>query len=314
MLKPSRRIGAAFLLISLVPLTSFGWNRTGHRAIALIAYRELDPATRHKVAELLRKNPAAHDLWTDRRINSENDPDVDAFFHAATFPDDVRPPSTFSREFHHGTHHYVNIRYAPGTPSPSSVALPPGEENILTSYRANIASVKAGTRVPDDQRAVALCWIFHQEGDIHQPLHAVARFSKTFPEGDRGGNLVSPFPNPRGSRFYSRNLHAYWDDLLGDDDKLKTFDQLAHEVDGLVKEYPRDRFSPAELATLDILDWANESRADAIKTVYRDLDPEIKSYSELPTAYEAEARKLGRRRIALAGYRMAAVLKVLFKD
>jgi hypothetical protein len=25
-------------------------------------------------------------------------------------------------------------------------------------------------------------------GDIHQPLHAVARFSKALPEGDRGGN------------------------------------------------------------------------------------------------------------------------------
>ena len=64
----------------------------------------------------------------------------------------------------------------------------------------------------------------------------------------------------------------------------------------------------------DVRAWARESVEAAKDTAYRDLDPEVASYDELPVAYEAEAQKLGRRRIALAGYRLAEVLNDLFGD
>ena len=31
--------------------------------------------------------------------------------------------------------------------------------------------------------AIALCWLLHLYGDLHQPLHCVARFSPEFPDG-----------------------------------------------------------------------------------------------------------------------------------
>src|SRR2546425_8507388 len=96
---------AAWLVLTLAPLSTYGWNRTGHRTIALIAYRQLDEGTRQKVAALLRKNPIAYDVWNGKKINSDTDPAADAFMHASTFPDDVRPPSQFSQEFHRPTHH-----------------------------------------------------------------------------------------------------------------------------------------------------------------------------------------------------------------
>ena len=40
-------------------------------------------------------------------------------------------------------------------------------------------------------KSLHLCWVFHQAGDIQQPLHPVAWFSKALPEGDRGGNGVT---------------------------------------------------------------------------------------------------------------------------
>jgi hypothetical protein len=49
-----------------------------------------------------------------------------------------------------------------------------------------------------------------------------------------------------------------------------------------------------------------------LKVVYRDLDPEITNFHELPVAYDAEARKAARRRAALAGYRLADELNRLF--
>jgi len=310
---------AALVCLLLAPLTStsYAWNRTGHRATALIAYQQLDAGTRQKVAALLRKNPTAYDLWTGRKINSDTDPDADAFMHASTWADDVRPPSLFSKDFHRSPHHYVNQPYAPsGTSSSvSKTQAPADEESILSTYRANLAIVKS-TRpeVTDAARAIALCWIFHQVGDIHQPLHAISRYSNAFPQGDRGGNLVHPFPNPRGNRPYSKNLHAYWDDLLGDDDVVRTYEALSERIAVLVSEFPRSKFRPAVLDEDDIAAWARESAEAARDTVYGDLDPEVTSYDELPVTYEAEAQKLGRRRMALAGYRLAEVLDDLFGD
>jgi hypothetical protein len=296
------------------PPPAHAWNRTGHRAMALIAYRQLDEGTRQKVAALLRKNPLAYDLWTGKKINSDTDPAADAFMQASTFADDVRPPSRFSQEFHHPTHHYVTFRYVTRDDGKRS-GEPSDEENLITTYLANIAILKSHQPgVSDARKALALCWIFHQEGDIHQPLHAVSRYSSAFPEGDRGGNLVHPFPNPRGTRPYSKNLHAYWDDQLGDDDVVKTFDALTERVEVLISEFPRAKFSKAELDVDDVRIWARESVELARDTVYRDLDPEVSSYDELPVAYEADAQKLARRRIALAGYRLAEILNDLFGD
>lgn len=309
----STMTAAASLL--LTPLAAYGWNRTGHRASALIAYRQLDEGTRRKVAAVLRKNPLARDLWGEPKITGVTDADADAFMNASTFPDDVRPPSPFSKAYHHSTHHYVNFGYVPNDPTRTVIEPPAGEESILTTYRANIATVK-GTKagVDDAARAIALCWIFHQLGDIHMPLHAVSRFSRTFPEGDRGGNQVMPFPNPRGSRPYSKNLHAYWDDLLGDDDRVTTFAELDRVVAALVDEFPRSRFTDSELKDNDIHAWAMESLAAARGTVYRNLDPETKGHDVLPPDYEEDAQKLARRRIALSSYRLAVVLEDLFGE
>jgi hypothetical protein len=307
--------GLTMAWLVLAPLPSYGWNRTGHRAIALIAYRQLDEPTRQKVAALLRKNPLAHDLWTGKKINSDTDPAADAFMHGATYADDVRPPSLFSPEFHHATHHYVNFRYVPKDEGENVGEPPAGEENLLTTYAGYVATVKSRQAdVSDAKRAIALCWIFHQQGDIHQPLHAISRYSNAFPQGDRGGNLVHPFPNPRGSRPYSKNLRAYWDDMLGDDDVVKTFDALNERVEVVLSEFPRASFRKAEIDELDVYVWCRESIDAARETVYRELDPEVASYEALPVAYEAEAQKLARRRIALAGYRLAELLNDLFGD
>jgi hypothetical protein len=302
----------AGLAMSGVP--SYGWNRTGHRATALIAYRQLDEGTRQKVAALLRRNPVAHDLWTGKKINSDTDPALDAFMQASTFPDDVRPPSLFSAEYHHGTEHYVTFRLGLKDDGKRS-ADPTEDDDLFASYAAYTATVKSHQpEVSDARKALALCWILHQVGDIHQPLHAVSRYSNAFPEGDRGGNLIHPFPNPRGKRPYSKSLHSYWDDMLGDDDVVKTFDALAERVEVVLSEFPRARFRKAEIEQDDVRTWARESCDAARDVVYRDLDPEVASYDELPVAYEADAQKLARRRIALAGYRLAEVLNDLFGD
>jgi hypothetical protein len=161
--------------------------------------------------------------------------------------------------------------------------------------------------VPAEGRAVALSWIFHQLGDIHQPLHSVARFSKALPEGDRGGNLVK-IKNPLATGQYGGNLHAYWDDLVGTDVAPDAIERLA---DGLIAEYPLKTFE-AEIKKTSIEAWAEESVALSLRTVYHNLDPKITEFPDAPIGYQADAQRAARRRVALAGYRLAEELTRLF--
>lgn len=51
--------------------------------------------------------------------------------------------------------------------------------------------------------------LIHYVGDIHQPLHAVSRYAKDFPTGDRGGNSFKIT-----SKDGISNLHALWDSAV----------------------------------------------------------------------------------------------------
>lgn len=58
--------------------------------------------------------------------------------------------------------------------------------NILTAMAENERVVK---KESDPQRkAIAVAWLFHLVGDIHQPLHTAQLFTIDYPKGDRGGN------------------------------------------------------------------------------------------------------------------------------
>ena len=157
-----------------------------------------------------------------------------------------------------------------------------------------------------DEKALHLSWILHQESDIHQPLDAVARISRSLPEGDRGGNDVH-LPNPRGQKEWSNNLHAYWDDLLDWHEDPAIIERLATE---LIHEHPASSFTE-DLKKTEIRDWADESVQICLKTVYNSIDPESTKLVAIPTGYESAAQKVGRQRISLAGYRLANELRRL---
>ena len=59
----------------------------------------------------------------------------------------------------------------------------PAPVNILTAMAENESVAK---NVSDGERkAIALAWLFHLVGDIHQPLHTAQLFSIEYPKGDR---------------------------------------------------------------------------------------------------------------------------------
>lgn len=58
-------------------------------------------------------------------------------------------------------------------------------------------------------QSYALRLLIHYIGDVHQPLHCLARVDATYPAGDRGGNSFN-LPN----HYEANNLHSVWDSIL----------------------------------------------------------------------------------------------------
>lgn len=94
--------------------------------------------------------------------------------YAARWPDDIRG----DRAWDHPEWHYIN---APLTRDGVSGS-PPAAPNILTALE-QASEVLQKPSSTDAEKAVALCWVFHLVGDVHQPLHAVKPVQCALPRG-----------------------------------------------------------------------------------------------------------------------------------
>ncbi len=268
-----------FLL--LAPLSAHAWSAAGHMATAEIAYQRLSPAARAEADRLIA-------------VLANQDPKVDTFVAVSAWMDLLRGEDWTL----YNTWHYINLPYNAG--ALSSVA-PPRPDNVVTviqSARATLASPKAG----DFARAQALRLLLHLVGDIHQPLHAVGRFTAEHPDGDRGGNLF-PVATPE------KDLHWYWDNAAGWLPNLDATNPATWRpaLPGLVARItdgnPPDSFP--QLTEQDPMAWARESFALAVSAVYQGITP-----GATPSdAYNTRAHEVCRKRLALAGYRMADLLE-----
>jgi len=181
--------------------------------------------------------------------------------------------------------------------------------NAASVIKFLVGRIKSPTE-PDLRKAYYLAELTHLVGDIHQPLHTVTRYTPEEPRGDLGGNfflLAEAAPRP--------NLHSYWDAAGGafgfrdlrrplsnnDQNKLQTF---ANDISSM---FPRSGMT-TEVSNLDPLVWAQEGKALAIAQVY----PGIQENGVPSTTYQANAQKVTKRRIALAGYRLGEILKQTF--
>lgn len=309
----------AFLLIAL---PAIAWNDTGHETVAEIAWQNLSQSRRDKISTLLLQHPH-YRLLLATNVPSHVDTNEWVFLKAATWPDMVRPTRgtnhakpAFITAYHHADWHYTNAPYI--APADLGTVLPPGqpEGKILEALSANQAIVNDKTQ-PATNLAVALCWLLHLIGDIHQPLHCVARFSAEFPDGDRGGNLEAI--RPLTSAVV---LHAWWDDLLGTGVSYKT---IHDHATNLVQDPDLARSQLKELRHKKYSGWAAESIAAARTNAYLegqlnfvkipggDLNNVVDAaVPPLNPGYEINATTLARRRTSLAGRRLADVLKNLF--
>ncbi len=97
------------LLVSCVQ--SVAWSSGGHMVIAAEAYRQLSPALKEKVAQVLKAHPE-YDRWAEsfRADNPGLDLGMFVFMKASTWPDEIR---RHHEKYDHPHWHYVDYPLKP---------------------------------------------------------------------------------------------------------------------------------------------------------------------------------------------------------
>lgn len=290
------------------PPPTLAWNRSGHMTSGALAFLELknsDPQTLQKVIALLKEHPFYRSRWLPairRQVGMRNH-DLYLFMYAARWADDIR-----GTEWHCGDCHFINYAFKP-VGQPASVPTPdPRPVNVEQAFEEKRRIVQDRNSAPAD-KALALVWVFHLIGDVHQPLHTTALFTTQFPTGDLGGNLF--FVRRRAGQD-TTNLHSLWDGLVI---QSEAFQAVSDKARALRARTAHQRAALSELAERDFHDWSKEesfvaARIHAYQSGF--LKAGSKENGEvLPVGYLSVAVPLAERRMALAGYRLADTLKEL---
>lgn len=181
------------------------------------------------------------------------------------------------------------------------------------------------------ERALALCWLVHIMGDIHQPMHVSDLFSSDFPAGNAGATM-SYVEDPMTSKPIP--LHVLWDSNTL---RVPTVEAVDRHVQEFVTKYPRSSFPELKTHPASAADasraWAQESHQIAVDWAYelrtvsdpnKDLDADrlvqnmvrfildgiapVDAAPKLPEEYWDRLQVTAQRRITLAGYRIADLL------
>jgi len=286
-----QRLTRFLLLWILCSSTSvLAWGPEGHALIADMAERHLTPEARIEVARLLAVEGYRH------------------LDQIASWPDAMRADNPDT-----GPWHYVDIPlYALNYNQQRDCHVDQHNERVpeLTCVVVQLprfVRILADTARPDAEREVALKWVVHLVGDIHQPLH-------TEDDHDRGGN------NVRMDWYgHPANLHWIWD--LGLIERhyhwqlgpAYSFDHAAvlaqaDELDTNAHETQRQAtYLPNGISSIDKLtvSWANDAHELACHA-YRHLPAEYTSGWE--EAYQSWGWPVAKNQLQLAGVRLAAVL------
>lgn len=283
------------------------WNDTGHMIVAAIAYELLTSDAKAGANRLLRLNPD-YRRWIAGA--SDHDRDEVAFVTAATWPDAIKSKrgymddrdrpwrSIYSRSVGYEDkiqHRYWHSVRIPFSPDGTAVAAPivPNALTQIAEFRRTLSSPYAS----DDAKSYGLTWLLHIVGDLHQPLHAINRFTRAHPDGDTIGTEVLVCISTCNAG--STHLHRYWDDLLGDDYSAKAAIEAASKV---------ERAPEPEAAIADEVAWAQESFEAAKTYAYAEpIGPGSGPFT-LTEHYRKAAQKIAQQRAALAGARLATLL------
>jgi hypothetical protein len=304
----------AFFCLAFV-LPTFGWDDVGHKITGYIAWQRLSPQARDNVIRILREAPEDSQLATFYMAygpQSEAMKRLEFFMFVPTWADVVRDRefNTRYRKYHKSNWHYDDTfwRQVDGRVQ-ELTGFEEGGQAVprMKEFDAVIRNASAS----EEDKAIAIAWILHLGGDIHQPLHTSARVTETEPKGDQGGNLFHL--TPQGTRRPDQvNLHWFWDSIVGRNIPFRDGMCERHYIEAaaksMMKKHPfavlQGKVNPGKYE-----DWRRESFAYNNSVVF---SPDLKR-GQMPTVqYKKRAFKLAEQQLALAGYRLGETLNAVF--
>src|SRR5262245_7747924 len=298
-MKPGRLRSALTLglLLATIGPEAMAFGDEGHEIVAAIAYERLTPGARKQVDALLAAD----------KKDKLTAPD---FVSRATWADKYRDSDRNRKKIRYeGTRswHFVDIELDDGDLDAACNRHPPLPRGTVASAGpANdcvvdkIEQFKAELRSPlttKPEKILALKFLLHFVGDLHQPLHAADH-------RDRGGNDV---PVRFGSATKPENLHAYWDNEL-----VRRLGKDPQSVaQSLAKKITKEQVAGWSKGTP--ADWAKESFVKAKEVVYNFageviVDDHGTAVPRLDRTYDARALPVVREQLSKAGVRLAAIL------
>ena len=304
------------LLAAGLPSLSLGWDDVGHKTTAFIAWQRMSPAAREAVIKILRSAPEDSHLsafYMQYGPEPEQVRKLEYFMLVSTWADIVRDRAfeTRQRKYHKGNWHYDDTFW-------KQVA---GKVEILSGFEEGGVAVEKlsefeklirSTSASDKDKAIAIAWIMHLTGDIHQPLHTSARVTDLEPKGDQGGNLflLTPQGTPRENQ---QNLHWFWDSIIGRNIPLKgetcERDYIVPIAQRIMKRHPYSSFGVAGLDLGDYRGWQQESFKFNATDVF---SPDLVRFQTPSERYKRNAFRIAERQLALAGYRLGETLNRIF--
>ncbi|HSB95722.1 MAG TPA: S1/P1 nuclease [Spongiibacteraceae bacterium] len=296
------------LVLAIYGRNCWAWGDEGHAVIAQIAMHYLTPATRQKVAAILAGDTGAlttHDIagessWADKYRDSDREQ------YGANKNNNTR-----YRQTHRW--HFVNLDL--DTPNLARACfqhrpLAPGQlasqgpaQACVIDKITQFRSEWLAPRTSPAERLLALQFLLHLVGDLHQPLHASNN-------DDQGGNSVIV----SGPKLKRSNLHRLWDTQL-----VQRLDRNGEALAlRLIAQTSAAQYRQWQQG--DPASWALEAHALAKNVVYGQLprptstddssqgSPQGVTY-RLPASYIANAESVTATQLIKAGIRLAMQLE-----
>lgn len=309
-------IAFGFALALVTAPLAHPWGAEGHAAIGIIAEQNISPGTRQQIERILGNDDLAGIAsWMDELRAAS----------AGYGPLAANPEAReFAKRFPHNDRwHYDDLPLGETEYRDDDPFARPDD----VVHRLNHAIDVLEGRASDVTPRIALYMVVHFVGDLHQPLHmACGYYDVSDPAhprlltdpaqcqghpDDKGGNVLRFGPDRWDE------LHGYWDTGLvrklshsREASPLAKLLMASGAPDGAATGGDYHRWAEA---------WASESIA-AARIAYRGItfgqaevdDRGIRQIAiTLPPGYDEQALPVVQRRLALAGYRLAALLNAI---
>ena len=284
-------LSATLVLLVLAPGCLYAWGGLGHRTIGLIAEHRLSSKALAQVRVLLGPSTTLADI--------------------SRCADDIKRMPIKCGSFalnadnRSSRWHYLNIpiNAAPTAETLRNYCRGHGrDDQCSTEQIKRQLGVLKDPKSDRHEKQIALMFLVHLVGDLHQPLHNAD-------DGDAGGNakLVRFMPSKQGRK--KTNLHHIWDNLLMRDAEVKKrgpkalADQLEREI---------ERKKPSAWVKGDVVAVAALESFNIAKTrIYWNYAQN--GGADLKGEYQGEMQPIAFEQVEKAGVRLAFLLNQIWQ-